>query len=589
MINNLSMLREKLLINQCYDEYNDVLAFLKNPYAELSNLTIKRLEEFSFETFASEIRLWYKRDIEDYRRNVHQGQVIIWEDYINAYRGLEQVLSIIKSTNTTIYKKNYLKATEQVKKIIKIYARAKVEITRLENNLGVDRYLDTIASKDFLLLMNKFDEIHGIVETLLNEYKYLFITQWSTRNTYETIIHKLISKNMDNQVCSLLQSNKKKVVLFIIDGFGLGQYEWGKEVVPSNKNFVYNENIFEWLSNNELSDEYVLGSPLISDTAAGLSQIFIGKTAKDTRIFSSTVKKDRSPYPVAVKSINEYEFDKICNRNYYSFTVDVSSEKAKMNILYCSRFDYNNISGFSKYIFEGAKVTSVTPSERVFSILKNDIESPEEGLTVVYITNIDNSGHTMGSFSQFERYEHEKINMLFKNFIISLAKDFPDLFNGETSFIITADHGMTESYRIQISKYDLLNVLKNINETPRIIEANRAEFLYGISYYNVDACKDALNKYFTDRGINVVILSKDDDLYKEFLPDFDGNFENTNPDIIISLVSEGIFYSRNISENLMHFGGHGGTSVDEVFVPLINIELNQSLLQQVKERFLKLD
>lgn len=59
------------------------------------------------------------------------------------------------------------------------------------------------------------------------------------------------------------------------------------------------------------------------------------------------------------------------------------------------------------------------------------------------------------------------------------------------------------------------------------------------------------------------------------------------PDIVARFVGEGLFYSNpQANEHLLHFGGHGGYSVDEVFVPLIEVNLNNELLEKIKKRFL---
>lgn len=585
---DLSTLRDKLIKEKAWDAYREILLLMKNPYGELGGVSTEVIIRWGYGNLPNALREWHKNDSEDYKKKILLGQAIIWECLLQAHLTLLDVNNVIGSVNAVFYENNYLKASEQVYKVLDTYSLAKAAITNVERILGVDRYLDKIAWGDFICLVEAFDNIHKNVESLLREYKVLFVQKWNTANVYETVLHKLVKKNMGNQVCSLLQGNKKRVILFVIDGFGMGQYLWSKKVVPANKNFTYSVNVFEWLAINNLCDEFILGAPLVSDTAAGLSQIFIGKTAKETRVISSTVKREGSGSVVAVKSENYDRFNEIVDCGYNSFTVDIAGEKDYMKIYYCSKYDMNHVSGFSKYIFDGADVKAVVPPERVYSFLHEDFETDEEGATVVYITSIDNSGHVMGSFSQFERYEHEKINTMIKNFLIDLARQKPHIFDGNTSIILTADHGMTESYRINVSRFDVQNVLSEIGETPRIIEANRALFLYGISESNQESVKEKLKTYFSTDGIEVLILSKGDPLYDEYVPDENSSYVNTTPDIMILFVSEGIFYSKNVGESLMHFGGHGGHSLDEVFVPLVNIELSKKLLDCLQERFLKL-
>lgn len=585
---NFVKLRDLLLKENKENEYTNIVEFMTNPLVGLEENTILYLRDNGWDSFESDIREWHKNNTSDYVSKVLKGQVIIWQEVIIAYRELTKTYEALLNHQVVVYRDNYLKATDQVKSVLKIYSDAKSSITKLECHLGVDRYLDSIAEEEFTILIEKFNSIHKLVETKLDEYKSIFTISWNTGNVCETVLHKLINLNMDNQICSLVQGNKKRVILFIIDGFGLGQYFWSKQVVPENVNLAYSDNIFGWLKEKSLLDEYVLGAPLVTDTAAGLAQIFTGKTAKYTRIISSTVKKTSENYPTSVKRITQGEYKRIINDGPLSFTVDVASEKDVMNIYYCSKYNENDVSGFSKHIFDGAKVTSIIPPERVFSVLREEANLESEGAYLIYITTIDNSGHTMGSFSQFERYEHEKINQLFRNYLIDMAKKHEDFFDGNTSILITADHGMTESYRINISKTDIIGIMRQVNEKPRIVEANRAEFIYGITKGQEQVCVTALQEWFDDRKIDALILTHGDPLFEEMTPQNDPNYDNTTPDIIIFLISEGIFYSKDVGDNLMHFGGHGGRSVDEVFVPLINIEMNSKLYGEISNRFLNL-
>lgn len=585
---NFRKIREYLIEEDLINEYIDIQNFLQNPTSVLKQGTVDQLVKINEKEFEDKIRSWVKSNPKEYRNKVLYGQVIIWQEVLNCFIELTRVEELLNNTQVVYFENDYLKSTEQVKKILNLYADAKVAITRLETHLGVDRYLDEVAGDDFELLIKRFDKIHHLSEEMLQEYKVLYTKVWNTTNVYEVAKHKLVRRNMSNQVCSLVQAKKKNLILFVIDGFGLGQYFWSKKVVPQNSNFAYSNNIFNWLNEEGLSNEYALGAPLVTDTAAGISQIFIGKTAKDTRVISSTLKKDGVARVVPVKNIDQSEFIKIVNTSYNGISADVLSENKQMKIYYCSKYDENNISGFSKFVFGAAEVQSIIPAERVFSFLKEDIKKQEDTMTVVYITSIDNSGHVMGSFSQFERYEHEKINTLFKNFLIEAAKNSPEIFDGNTSIMLTADHGMTESYRINISKFDLLDMLKIHNIRPWIIEGNRAEFLYNVNDCDIDSCKNLLQQYFDEKNIDVLILAKSDDLYDTFMPRPEWSYIDTVPSIIVLLISEGIFYSKDVGENLMHFGGHGGHSVDEVFVPLINIEMNERLKNAITERFLNL-
>ena len=273
---NFRKIREYLIEEDLINEYIDIQNFLQNPTSVLKQGTVDQLVKINEKEFEDKIRSWVKSNPKEYRNKVLYGQVIIWQEVLNCFIELTRVEELLNNTQVVYFENDYLKSTEQVKKILNLYADAKVAITRLETHLGVDRYLDEVAGDDFELLIKRFDKIHHLSEEMLQEYKVLYTKVWNTTNVYEVAKHKLVRRNMSNQVCSLVQAKKKNLILFVIDGFGLGQYFWSKKVVPQNSNFAYSNNIFNWLNEEGLSNEYALGAPLVTDTAAGISQIFIG-------------------------------------------------------------------------------------------------------------------------------------------------------------------------------------------------------------------------------------------------------------------------------------------------------------------------
>lgn len=588
LLTNIRRLREKMIIDENFKTYELMIDFMKNPIIEVDRYLSIYLEAIGEYTIIEEIKTTFYSDRSFYRGKIIYGQVVIWEEFLIAIQKVDKATEIISEYSITYYNNNYLKSTSEIKKVLNIYGEAKAAITMLENALGVDRYLDLIAQDDFNLIDKKLNKLKKLVENILLEYKELYISKWNTTNVYEVARHKLFRKNNDNQLCTMLKHSQKRVLMILIDGFGAGQLFWSRKVVPLNSSFTYNENILEWLASNRLSEEFILGSPLISDTAAGLSQIFTGCKSKFTRIFSSNVMIEGNWRVQSTKKLNVNEFRQIADTFNPSITVEAMNEFGESNIYFCSKYDSNNISGFSNYIFDSSNVKSILPPERIFAILQDELNFSKEWLTVAYISSLDNSGHTMGAYSQFERYEHEKLNTIFKNFLIQIAKEKPELFDGETSILITADHGMTESYKVNINRRDINDLLEGKGIRATFVEDNRALLIYRLTQEEIIISKNIIKEYLKNVGVDANLYTKGDKLYDEFIPDATSMFLNTNPDIVVSLVSEGLFYSKNIKENLMHFGGHGGTSIDEVFVPLINIELNRRLLQELENRFISL-
>jgi len=592
MISKLKNIRNQLLENNLLNEYKSIMSFFENPDENVVEEIINSFPTIlkkDMEDVLVEIINIYETELSKYNAEILYGQRLIWSQVLVCFEALYKVRDRMQKYNLTIYDDDYLAANNEIKKIFACYAEAQMEMSKFEDTLGVDRYLDTLCDSDIKPLEKILSEIKAEFETKIQPYKQIFVKKWSTTNIATLIIHELVRYDGDNQVCTLFECNKKKTVLFVIDGFGYSQYQWHKSMNRGVVNYTYNENIFAWLDKIGCIKECVLGSAYITDTGAGLSQIFIGKSAIETGIISSKVGSKNSSSFIETKKIDVGEFKKIFHSNNSSITELVKIFNKKSKVLYGSHYG-NNVSGFSDYIFKGAEVIEILPPERMFEILKDELEQEEEGLDVIYLTGIDNSGHTMGAYSKFEKFEHEKFNMLLRNFLIEMAMKNKEYFDGKTTFIITADHGMAESSKLMISRKILKDRLYYANiRGASFVENNRAMLIYSLSSSDYVKAKNSLIEYFNEIGVDVDILIKGTDEYaKWYCTDLNNSISNIAPDIVLRLISNGLFYSRETSQHLLHYGGHGGASAGELFVPLLQITLDDKLLKSIQNRFINI-
>ena len=72
------------------------------------------------------------------------------------------------------------------------------------------------------------------------------------------------------------------------------------------------------------------------------------------------------------------------------------------------------------------------------------------------------------------------------------------------------------------------------------------------------------------------------EMFPEFLKE---EYKNT---LIILFKGDGIAVQQDIEKQLLHYGGHGGCSCEEVFVPLITLELTPNLHENLINHFSKL-
>lgn len=592
MISQLKLIRNRLLESKDIDTYKIIISFLDLPNENLIKDIIygfpKEFGSIITETLNELINI-YETDATTYRTKIIYGQRIIWDQVLNCYEVLESTKKKIELLKIRMYDDDYLKACKEVTRIFELYAEAQIKMSKFEDALGIDRYLDTLCADDIKPLENLMAEIKVIFENKIAPYKAIFTDKWSTTNIASIIKHQLIKYNGENTICTLFECNKKKTVLFIIDGFGFGQYQWHKNMHKDSKNYTYTENIFAWLSKCDSIKEYILGSAYITDTGAGLAQIFSGKTAKETGIICSKIGKCNTNLFFETKRIDINSFKDTFQIETNSITEIVGLFGKASKVFYGSRYSGNNF-GFSDFIFKGAEVIEVLPSERMFSILKDDLCEGKDGLDVVYLTGIDNSGHTMGAYSKFEKFEHEKFNMLFRNFLIEMAMEYPQYFDGKTTLLITADHGMAESSKLMINRKDIKTRFNSINiRNINFVENNRALLIYGLEVSNYEAAIACLKKYFDEIGVKVELLVKDTIDYNNlYTSNSKSKIYMLAPDIVVRLIGNGLFYSKETSPHLLHYGGHGGNSAGETFVPLLQITLNSKLLQNIINRFINL-
>lgn len=585
----MEKLRNYLLKNNLIELYSQLLSFMRAPETiEMDVILGIAPVEIHPELKATMNRLMeeYAKSQSEYRRKNIYGQVIIWESILSAYESLMSCKKNIEEFDLSKDYSNYQNTVNELNKILKIYANMQDTLSELEDTLGVDRFLDRICEESFVVLNTIVKDAKETLEEKTKQYKDLFQLKWSTTNVFDVIGHSLVRRNDDNQVCDQFLSNCNQTILILIDGFGFCQYLWNNGIGSKYENYTFNENVFKWLRDNQLSKQMILGSSFITDTGAGLSQIYLGKGSEKTGIIASKLKdRHDSAAFFETKRISSDSFNS-CFKLYNSITDVVSVLDKDATVYYCSKYK-EPPSGFSSVIFKSADIKQILPAERVFSVLMDDIEkSRNEGLQVIYFTGIDNSGHTMGAYSNYERLEHKKIDGLIRSFLIELAYNEPDLFDGHRNILITADHGMYESSRIMVSRQEITDRLaeKGINSV-RIVENNRAILLYNRGTSSNSEIMEALSQFFYDKELKVDIRDETDDLFYERIGK--SSLTDIKPDLAVRFVGEGLFYSNiHANEHLLHFGGHGGYSVDEVFVPLIEIPLTNNLLNSINNRFI---
>lgn len=602
IINVLKKLRILLLKENNKNLYNDINTFLLSPreILDVTNDNIDlldiRIERNYINYLKEKLYELYITDYEFYKKYIIDGQSDIWDQLYRTYFKLLDNINKLSNMNIDFVSDKYSFACKEVENVINIVSSSYCDITDFENNMGLDRFLSCINQEDLKILYDQIQKVKILANKKIDKYKDIFQKDWNLTTISVLLKHMLIEENYNSPIARNFPSNQERVILFIIDGLGYAQYLWNICYSKKTKKYTFNENILYWLEEKRNFFKYIIGSSLISDTAAGLAQIFTGNYPKNTGIISSKVYREDfynfySPtyrYKSSIIDIKniKHNFENLVEQQSNIFTF-LQNYNIDSETYYCSNYKNNP---FSNFCFGNTQLHKVLPPERVFSILFDRLDANCKGvLKTIYYTSLDNTGHPTGAFTLFEFYEHQKFNIMFTNFLIQLALYKPELFDGKTSIVITADHGMAECSKRVISRsaFDCLYP-ELIKKRYSIVENNRALLFYNIISNKMNEAKMKISKIFNDYGIDAKIYTKNDPIVEELLYNPRTISAVNCPDIIALIEGDGIVYSKNINEKLYHYGGHGGRSLEEVFVPLIAIQLSQDLKNEIEDRFFKL-
>lgn len=566
-----------------------LIDFMSNPEKEelvLDNFSIDNDYKILTKEYIEYVLLLFQNNRREYENIIRLKQATIWKYSFETLNTLNKNLELIKKISPIYKVNNYYNNTLEIKKILEPYISSRIEVSRLEEKLGVDRYLDILVSDDFKEFERLLELQSEIISLKLKNHINEMQKFWGNFKLKEVIEGLLVEKNETSQICDLIGHGRKKTITFLLDGWGYAQSQWSS-YIDDSKYLTYKENIFKWLIDNQLMRTNILGAPFISDTGAGLAQIFTGRNSKETKVLASNMYNGKKEI-FETKKAADHDYKNEINHLNNTLADELQIKDLKSKLYYCTKGlkDKNGkMNAFSEHIFRGIDcIESVDQADRVYKILSDDLLTDINNY-MVYITMVDHNGHEEGAYSQFELLEHKKLSVLFRNFIILLAKNKPHLFNNEIEILFIADHGMLESNESLITLDEIQNVLNPINRDIRIVINNRSVLLYYNGYVDKSRVYSAINSLLEKKGMKYDISFNGDEVYKNFVSDATYDFSCGNPLCVIRLISAGLFSTRLINNRIVHYAGHGGCSVDEAIVPLYSLTLNRELLDKINNRF----
>jgi len=526
---------------------------------------------------------------DDFKEICPDAQYVIWSTIFPCVESLKKIQQELKSIQVYQKANNYPNSCEFVQFYLHKLAQAYSLMVILENQLGIERYLATTGLKyDIKFIHSLVQDIRRESNGKLKKTKLEFQIQWNL-----TAISKIIKKLLGEQVledsitCNFVK-DQERVIFILIDGMGYTQYLWYREGIKSQKNFAYGLNIFEWLSQfNEYNDTLVLGSTLIPDTGSAIASIYSGKLPTTHGIYASNMYDGINS--INIKKIDGVNFDKFVENCPDTFLSSLN--KTTIKILDGSgSFTKKNKNSFTKFIFGEFPRERIIPQDRLFKKISGTVQNLSNKLLILgYYPLIDNTSHSIGAFTAFESVEYEKLNLIFIDMLIDLAKNQPFVFDGKTTILITADHGMFEISSKKISLYEIKQVFRDEMAIIPFVSINtRSIFLYNIPLDKIKKAKDVLQDFIDRREIIAEIYTKNDEIIQTLLLNSERYGQTPSPDLILIIEDEGIGVSNDIEDALIFHGGHGGSSCEEVFVPLIQIRLTSHLRTEIMNHFAKI-
>lgn len=577
--------------------YSDILQFLIKP----SNYLDPKSKQIDFDRKLDEIKKLSDEDLtkvtltllhhcycenpEYFGELYRDGQYTIWDHVLKCAEKLVAIEEAVQQIKYSPKKDNYPNSCEVVKRYLSLLAQSYKELTLLERTLGVERYLAVTGLKtDIEILHDSLRRIRNLCNDRLEETIMEFQLKWNI-SSIAKIIKKLLGNEIpENSITNSFGSHQERIIFLLLDGFGYTQYLWHLSGLRERKSATYSMNLFEWLSQfDEFDDKRILASTLVTDTGSAISTIFSGEVPSSNGIFASRIFNGSRL--VNVKRSRNNDILTVAKKYPNTFLSDLSGVQICI-FDGAGGYDDDSVASFSELIYSNFDRIPTSPSDRIFLKILGAIDiSQKKQLLIGYLPLIDSTGHAIGSFTSFESYEYEKLNILLVDFLLNLAYAKKELFDNNTTLVITADHGMFETSNKKISKEELIKIFIDNNlPAPFIVIDNRAILFYKISNNNIAQSKQVMEDYLKRKEIVGKILIGTDILVQTLWDSHNSNC----PKMVLLFKGDGIGIFHEMEEKMLHHGGHGGCSCEEVFVPFITITLSPNLHEQLINHFAKL-
>lgn len=553
------------------------------------------------------LEVLFEQDHERYRQLFNRVHGRLWEEVGRAIAELERIKQSLPTRPVLVDARNWHRSCQIVSERLKSISDAYAVLTEFEQSLGIDRYLGSKAvAPDLQRVHALVREVGQQVQKILDHPRQLYLKQWNLAQIVPTILSLLGRPSVRSTISDYLPSDQQRVIFVLVDGLGYTQFNWFLRTIAGRAATPLAGNIFAWLKEQGFFNEsYLLASNLVTVTGTCLPTIYTGALPKKTGIIGSHMRMGGRKINVLKGRDESYPQRKLSGQRLVNFyhantgrvtsLVDIAdSNGVEVNIFHGGHPDFEALTQvtYGKRDRDSKLMHIVPKADRIFAEAANKIERwvdrrKQKQLALIYYPIIDSSGHSCGPYTQFQASQLAKLNFLFTHFLIDLVERGGPLFDGKTSLVITADHGMFESNDTVVNDKMIRRAAGGaLPRSADIIYDNRACHIYGVPDHQLEHVRNKLAMSFNRDHIPIVVRTKYDKVMGELLYDPHAQHKANCPDLILQFYGPGIFYwNTSLESHRFLYGAHGGCSVDETFVPFIHFSLTAELATQLKRMY----
>jgi len=423
-------------------------------------------------------------------------------------------------------------------------------LNKREAELNQNHLFIKTCNPEIILLDSKIKELITILNNKLSKKDILYmINKYNLSNIFKENI-----------------SNDKKMIFFFVDSLGFIQFKY----------FIKKSIFLSKLIENNFIQLKPYTSHFTTETAPASFSLFNGTIQHN--IYSNNLYFDK---------IHKFNVLKLPSRGIYDKTeldvIEIKNElqvhnknnllnKLKNNNFRCIHIRNKRME--KSFMSKTCSLSKISHADsRLNSFKKLELEIKKNlgnnFFIELYYSNIDHESHISGPFSHDQKSFLNQFSNLFKNFIYTLVDDYSELFNSNTSIFLFGDHGMKETNK---NKRINAKIFENIvSNEDKILAMGRTIFIYS----------DDNNVL-----INIKLKLKEKNVQFHVIENFElpCNNNKLKPNWIIYLNDDSIIetdFHFNVN-SLPFMGQHGGWSVEELFIPLIKINLNDRLLKYLR-------